>query len=68
MPRRTKNQRLAAYEASPHAPTAWFSWPHFLFQTMRDEIRCLHADLCVGFGGFTFMGGVANGSPFVLYR
>ena len=55
------------YAASPHAASP-FSWPHFLFQFMRDEVRCIHADLCVGFGGFTFTGGVANGSPFVLYR
>ena len=58
------------YAASPHAPSRWPwpTWPDAVFQFMRDEVRCLHADLCVGFGGFTFTGGVANGSPFVLYR
>ena len=39
-----------------------------LLLDMRDEIRCLHKDLCIGFRGFGLYGGVSNGLPFVLYR
>ena len=36
---------------------------------MRDEVRCVHGDLCVGFGGFNIAGGVrVSGSPFLLQR
>jgi hypothetical protein len=34
----------------------------------RDEIRCVHSDLCIGFGGLALAGGVRNGSPFFLHR
>ena len=40
-----------------------------LLGVMRDELRCVHADLCVGFGGFSIAGGVrTSGSPFLLTR
>jgi len=43
---------------------------HYLLSIfgMKDEIRCLSKDLCMGFRGFYVLGGPANGHPFVLYR
>lgn len=40
-----------------------------LLGAMRDEVRCIHEDLCVGFGGLSIAGGVSvSGSPFLLTR
>ena len=45
----------------------WVDLP--LLGFMRDEVRCVHADLCLGFGGFTIAGGIRiSGSPFLLHR
>jgi len=38
------------------------------FTTMREEVRCMTKDLCIGFSGFTYTNGVRNGSPFLLFR
>jgi hypothetical protein len=53
--------RTTVLDYSTQNPWSWLG-------LMRDEIRCIHEDLCLGFGGFTMSGGPGNGAPFVLYR
>ena len=42
------------------------TWP--LRWLLRDEMRCVHRCLCVGFGGVLPLGGPRFGTPFVLWR
>jgi hypothetical protein len=59
---------LSAFDGKPATLLDYSTTDSISFSIMRDEIRCFTPDHCIGFGGFTLMNGVKNGSPFLLFR